>query len=172
MNPSNADNMYSVLGCSEDSTPQDIKKRYHEIAREVHPDKQGTDNSSTSNGQEGQQGCHDTFAKVSVAYSTLIDSEARAKHDASLIRQRLEEPIVDDVPFDEFEFNDDEAVYQRPCRCGSFFSFCQEDLEEVEINLEGKSTSVTPPEENEKKSKSFLCPCDSCSLHVRVIVNR
>lgn len=56
-------NPYEVLGISEGATPAQIKKRYRELSREKHPDKQG--------------GNQEEFIKISKAHDALVDPETR-----------------------------------------------------------------------------------------------
>ena len=58
--------MYDVLGLTRDASPSDIKKAYHKLAREHHPDKGGDP---------------EKFKKVQEAYETLIDPEKRENFD-------------------------------------------------------------------------------------------
>jgi hypothetical protein len=49
-----------------------------------------------------------------------------------------------------------DGLFTRSCRCGSFYSFWEEDVNEGEF-----SSSQNNP-------KTFICSCDSCSLSIRV----
>jgi DnaJ-class molecular chaperone len=58
--------MYEVLGLTRDATASDIKKAYHKLAREHHPDKGGD---------------AEKFKKVQEAYETLSDPQKRENFD-------------------------------------------------------------------------------------------
>lgn len=55
-------NPYQVLGLDESATIQQIKKRYRELSKEVHPDRGGD---------------QEEFIKISKAYNSLSDSETK-----------------------------------------------------------------------------------------------
>lgn len=67
------ENFYQVLGIPRDSDERAIKRAYHRLARELHPDK--ADNPQKAKEMEQQ------FAHVSTAYNLLKDAEARAEYD-------------------------------------------------------------------------------------------
>jgi molecular chaperone DnaJ len=60
------ENYYDILGVTETSTPDEIKKSYRKLAMEHHPDKGGNE---------------DKFKKISEAYDTLSDDNKRAQYD-------------------------------------------------------------------------------------------
>jgi len=60
------DNYYSILGVNKNASDSEIKKAYHKLALQNHPDK-GGDNEK--------------FQKISVAYETLSDPEKRNIYD-------------------------------------------------------------------------------------------
>ena len=57
---------YTILGVSENATPDEIKKAYRKLANQHHPDKGGD---------------QDKFKDISVAYDTLGDAQKRAEYD-------------------------------------------------------------------------------------------
>jgi curved DNA-binding protein CbpA len=67
---------YKTLELPRDATERDIKRAYHRLARERHPDK-GTTPEQIRRLQE-------EFALISTAYNVLKDKEKRAEHDARL----------------------------------------------------------------------------------------
>jgi DnaJ-class molecular chaperone len=62
-----ATDYYAVLGVPKDAGPDDIKKAYRKLARELHPD---------INPAEG-----DRMKEVTEAYSVLSDPEKRQRYD-------------------------------------------------------------------------------------------
>ena len=63
-------NYYSVLGVSEDATPEDIKRAYRELAKKYHPDK-----------TKGDKQAEERFKEINEAYAILSDTEKRKKYD-------------------------------------------------------------------------------------------
>jgi len=61
---------YAILGVSKDATPEEMKKKYRKLARELHPDK-----------NPGDKKAEEKFKEVSEAYDVLSDSAKRAEYD-------------------------------------------------------------------------------------------
>ena len=62
---------YATLGVSKDATPEEIKKAYRKLARDLHPDRNPGDTSSEQR-----------FKEVGEAYGVLSDAEQRQQYDA------------------------------------------------------------------------------------------
>lgn len=60
------DNYYDILGVKKDSTIDEIKKAYRNLAKQYHPDKGGNE---------------ERFKKINEAYETLSDQEKRNQYD-------------------------------------------------------------------------------------------
>lgn len=60
---------YETLGVSREATPEEIKKAYRRLARELHPDVNPSEEAS------------ERFKLVTHAYDVLSDAEARQKYD-------------------------------------------------------------------------------------------
>ncbi len=63
---------YELLNLTSDASPEEIRRAYHEAARQLHPD------VST------KPGSTELFIKVQKAYEVLSDPKARAKYDKNL----------------------------------------------------------------------------------------
>ncbi len=61
---------YKVLGLDKKATPDEIKKKYRSLARDLHPDK-----------NQGNAALEEKFKAVSEAYDILSDSKKRAEYD-------------------------------------------------------------------------------------------
>jgi molecular chaperone DnaJ len=61
---------YKVLGVDKKSTPEEIKKKYRSLARDLHPDK-----------TSGDAALEEKFKAVSEAYDILSDAKKRAEYD-------------------------------------------------------------------------------------------
>jgi molecular chaperone DnaJ len=61
---------YKALGVAKDASPQDIKKAYRKLARELHPDK-----------KPGDAKAETRFKEVSEAYDVLSDDKRRREYD-------------------------------------------------------------------------------------------
>lgn len=61
---------YEVLGVSRDASEADLKKAFHKLAKQYHPDLHPNDKE-----------CEAKFKEINEAYEVLSDSEKRAKYD-------------------------------------------------------------------------------------------
>jgi len=66
-------NYYEVLGLPRTANSQEIKKKYHELARQFHPDR-----------AQDKELAQRLFVQINQAYQTLIDPEKRTRYDNSL----------------------------------------------------------------------------------------
>lgn len=72
-------NYYDILGINRGATEEEIKKAYFNLARRFHPDRFGREISPT-----WRDKINEIFDRLTKAYKTLIDREARRKYDLSL----------------------------------------------------------------------------------------
>jgi len=61
-------NLYDILGVHKNSTPEEIKTAYRNLAKIHHPDKGGS---------------KEEFSRIQMAYDVLSDTERRAKYDST-----------------------------------------------------------------------------------------
>src|SRR5579884_1364172 len=66
-------NYYEVLGLPRTASQQDIKRKYHELARQFHPDR-----------AQDKELAQRLFVQINQAYQTLIDPEKRTRYDNGL----------------------------------------------------------------------------------------
>ncbi|QLH03018.1 molecular chaperone DnaJ [Nitrosopumilus cobalaminigenes] len=61
-------NYYEIIGVEKDATPEEIKKKFRELAKKTHPDKTKEDSE-------------EEMAELNKAYEILSDKELREKYD-------------------------------------------------------------------------------------------
>ena len=61
---------YKILGVSRDASPEEIKKAYRQLAKELHPDRNPDDKEA-----------EERFKDVSGAYGVLSDEEKKKLYD-------------------------------------------------------------------------------------------
>ncbi|HEX5322924.1 MAG TPA: DnaJ domain-containing protein [Capsulimonadaceae bacterium] len=66
-------NFYEVLGVPRTASQQEIKKKYHELARQFHPDR-----------AQDKELAQRLFVQINQAYQTLIDPDKRTRYDNGL----------------------------------------------------------------------------------------
>lgn len=67
----NPPNYYEILGVSHDATPEDIKSRYRQLVKSLHPDVSGKDSDTD-------------MAKINEAYEVLSDKDRRNRYDSDI----------------------------------------------------------------------------------------
>ncbi|QLH04784.1 molecular chaperone DnaJ [Nitrosopumilus oxyclinae] len=68
LNDNELPNYYEVIGVAKDATPEEIKKKFRELAKKTHPDKT-------------KENSEDEMAELNKAYEVLSDKERREKYD-------------------------------------------------------------------------------------------
>ncbi|XP_027729756.1 dnaJ homolog subfamily B member 6-like [Vombatus ursinus] len=106
-------NYYKILGVPRDASPADIKKAYHQLALQVHPDK------NPENREEAEK----RFKQVAEAYEVLSDARKRDDYDSSRESYIRREDEGDDSR--ETSRLDGDLLFQRPY--GVFHNTCDGD---------------------------------------------
>lgn len=134
------EDLYEILGCSVQSTVEDIKIKYRQLAKLHHPDAHPLDNNYNH---------HIQFVRLNNAYKILSDVNMRREFDSRykqlLLLQEL--PVQDTVPLSEMDYSDSDKIYTYPCRCGDDFV-----ASDIDVLLKFEYAS-----------------CSSCSLCLRVL---
>nr|XP_034195552.1 dnaJ homolog subfamily C member 24-like isoform X2 [Osmia lignaria]XP_034195562.1 dnaJ homolog subfamily C member 24-like isoform X2 [Osmia lignaria] len=131
---------YDVLGCTKDSTFEDIKRAYHALALKFHPDK----NPSELNNIK--------FQHILEAWNVLREPKSREEYDTMQKQVELDSeciPVYARIHVNELEIeNDDEATLIYRCRCGGLYC------------VERKYV--------QKKDQSIHVPCLECTFLIIV----
>lgn len=122
-------NYYEVLGCSKDSTDEEIKRAYRRRLLQFHPDKSGSTDS-----QE--------FHNVTEAWRVLGQPESRRRYNAVCKQEELEDrekledsPVYARLSPSDFEESVLEDTLFYRCRCGSHYFIERDDLREKNVLL-------------------------------------
>ena len=97
-------NLYDLLGVSSKSSFDELRREYHRLLLEYHPDK----NSSSSS--------RERFESIQSAYRILSNVEQRRRYDEQLERERLHQLAHSHIDSDEYV-----------CRCGTTFEIDDHD---------------------------------------------
>lgn len=142
------EDLYSILGCEDNATFDELKKRYQKLALKFHPDK------IASHDEEKSDVSHPVeFSKINFAWNILSDADLRKQYDIKWKQRCISQewPIQDDVCVEEFDKSDvsdlDENMYTYPCRCGGLFVISETDIQ-IKFDI--------------------VC-CDTCSLSIRIL---
>lgn len=86
-----AKDYYEILGVNENTSAEDIKKAYRELAKKYHPD-----------ANRGNKDAENRFKEISEAYNVISDPEKRKKYD----QMRKFGGLGGDFDFNSFDLND------------------------------------------------------------------
>lgn len=86
---------YRLLGVSRDASEKEVKKKYYELARRLHPDKARTPEERATNASQ--------LAAISRAYNKLKDPRKRAEYDQqirgkSVLGGGAQQPVTPSMP--------------------------------------------------------------------------
>ncbi|XP_076764333.1 uncharacterized protein LOC143431458 [Xylocopa sonorina] len=115
-------NYYDILGCTEESTSEDIKRAYHALALKFHPDKNTPEFDSIK------------FQQVLEAWHVLRDPKSRKEYDAHRKQEELDSESammyarISISDLEQMDNNEDMLAYQ--CRCGGLYCIQREDIQE------------------------------------------
>lgn len=115
-----------MLGCTKESSHEDIKRAYHALALQFHPDK-------------CPQGCDSlTFQRIQEAWNVLGQPECREEYDAACKQAELDSECVlvyARVKPNELIPSDENGLLSYKCRCGSNYLIRMEDLQEMNASV-------------------------------------
>jgi curved DNA-binding protein CbpA len=125
---------YDILGVPKNASNSELKKSYHALALQYHPDK--SDSSDKSN-----------FQILSRAYKVLSDDKNRAEYDSQFDRLK---PSSGDISYSDFETDsEDEEFLAYLCRCsGKHYIERDISLLPVETPCSNCSLSITVRNKN------------------------
>lgn len=133
-------NYYDILNVEQSATLEEIKKSYHILAKEHHPDKSKNDG--------------DEFVVISEAFEVLSDSQKREEYDTTLKNIKINEEkqsVAFEVSLNQCQYiccENNIKYYDYECRCGDYFL--------IEIA------------QNNFKSGSCMFTCPTCCLNLGV----
>ncbi|XP_076171210.1 chaperone protein DnaJ [Ptiloglossa arizonensis] len=132
----NTVNYYDVLGCTKESTPEDIKHAYHALALKFHPDKNASEFDSIK------------FQRILEAWNVLRDPTLREEYDVIQKQIELDSEnilIYARISTNELKtINDNKDTFVYQCRCGGLYCIQKEYLQE--------------------KNQSIYVPCLECTF--------
>jgi hypothetical protein len=94
-------NYYRILGVSPRAPPEDVKRAYRRLAKELHPDRHPNAPAATAK-----------FQALNEAHAVLSDPEARARYDAACIATEI--PNAPGQPIDPITCSSCGAVSAQP----------------------------------------------------------
>ncbi|MFA6449571.1 MAG: DnaJ domain-containing protein [bacterium] len=117
-------NLYELLGVTEEATSDDIRKAYRSLAKQYHPD--------SGNGDE------EAFRKANQAYNVLSKPESRHDYDKTLRNFRNQTGSVDGYTADRYEVTGDQIqkMIEEMVR--------QTNLTRVQIKYKGRVIADMP----------------------------
>ncbi|KAF8783300.1 DnaJ subfamily C member 24 like protein [Argiope bruennichi] len=125
-------NYYEVLGVSSTSSREEIKKSYHNLIREHHPDK-------------NMDQCSMNFRLIDEAWKTLSDDNLRRKYDAELTALELcnAHPVQEEISLSNAFYNSELKQYEKDCRCGGKYILSDTEICDELILLDCDNCSLS-----------------------------
>ncbi|KAJ3676991.1 hypothetical protein LUZ60_002715 [Juncus effusus] len=156
---------YEILSVSEDANYEEIRMNYKSALLNTHPDKLQKYPSSSDDDQN--------FLIVQKAWEILGDLNSRAQYDKELRDLRRKVVVIaSEIELGEMdlEINDGNFELIYPCRCGDNFCINYVELRDLGVILgengevQEFGTGFVPV--------SVVLPCGSCSLNVRLLIEK
>jgi len=129
---------YEVLGVPRDASADDIRRAYHRLAREQHPDR-----------SSAVPGGGPPFVQLQEAWEALRDAEARRTYDVALTADEYAQlrasALTHDVDLSEMDYAEDESgggVWSYTCRCAARFELTEAQLADGVELLECQSCTL------------------------------
>lgn len=107
---------YKTLNIGTDCQLKEIQKSYQKLCLLYHPDR---DKSKI-----------EEFYKIQKAYEILSNPELKKEYDLMLLKKNKLGPVQEVLDLDEMDYDSDDGIYSKDCRCGGAFSVSEEQLEE------------------------------------------
>lgn len=126
-------NYYEVLGCSKDSTHEEIKRAYHQRLLQFHPDKNDTMDANK-------------FHNIKEAWRILKCPQLRKQYDAICKQEELENEdciVYAHLLLSDFEASASEDKLFYRCRCGDCYFVERKNFQEKNTVLQIKCDSCT-----------------------------
>lgn len=127
----NEENYYSVLGCNESATVDELKRRYQDLIKQYHPDK-----------QSGSEVSSDRFILINKAFNTLKDEHLRKEYDASLLAGDLDNNPLIFAELLKKDLKFVEGCSRFMCRCGNDIEIPEDIFVEVIIECSECSNCI------------------------------
>ncbi|XP_034251083.1 dnaJ homolog subfamily C member 24-like [Thrips palmi] len=118
------ENFYTLLGCQENASYDEIKKQYQDLIRLSHPDKTSASNKN-----------NESFIQINEAWQTLRDPVKRKAYDAQLLAEHCANEFVLFATLTLSEMKVDSETYSYPCRCGSLYSVPKDECVNLTVDL-------------------------------------
>ncbi|CAK9163680.1 unnamed protein product [Ilex paraguariensis] len=159
---------YDILGVKEDASYEAIRLNHRTAILNSHPDKlQKTSETPNPDLEPG-----DRFVEVQRAWEILSNPRSRAVYDNELRALRQDTVTAEDVCLEDLTVEDSGEILELfyRCQCGDYFSVDSLELGEMGYQLlrNGNKVYLETPS---ALPASFVLPCGSCSLNIRLLIN-
>ncbi|MCP4520822.1 MAG: DnaJ domain-containing protein [Cytophagales bacterium] len=129
-------NYYHILGLSQSATPQEVKKKFRQLAKQHHPDKGGNDLY---------------FQKINEAYQILSDNKKRANYDFM-----IKNPHSFYTPSTPQKQKKKQKDPQEPIRAKRYDEFTEKEKEDWKKKHKKEEKPTSFWESSRKEKKQFL----------------
>ncbi|KAJ3305405.1 Diphthamide biosynthesis protein 4 [Kappamyces sp. JEL0829] len=138
--------LYEILGISSPhlATAADIRQRYQQLARTLHPDKllQRSVAASLPAPSQPEETQDESFTAIQHAYDVLSDPEAKQSYDHQLVLASRMGPVQDEIDLDDMAYDPHLGSYSLDCRCGGAFVVTEPQLEAGIVAIECSGCSL------------------------------